>query len=244
MNNVLRTLIFGGQVSLTVIDGTEIVQEGAKLHKLTPAATYVFGKALAVMTYMSACLKEESGEISLSLKGNGAGGEIAVSGNRALRIRGYIENTQALDDLLHLNESPFPLCTDDAHAITGCFRGWTQIKAESLEYGAVMNALEKGDFYSSTGPEIHELYIEDHMLHVKTSAAREIFLRSERRFCRVKRGTVEAPATEAVFDLSKFFEESRNTKVLRNRPCFRLEIFDHAGLTAYTRAYFVDEILA
>lgn len=94
MNNVLRTLIFGGQVSLTVIDGTEIVQEGAKLHKLTPAATYVFGKALAVMTYMSACLKEESGEISLSLKGNGAGGEIAVSGNRALRIRGYIENTQ------------------------------------------------------------------------------------------------------------------------------------------------------
>ena len=94
MNNVLRTLIFNGQVSLTLIDGTEIVKEGAKLHKLTPAATYVFGKALAVMTYMSACLKEESGEVSLSLKGNGMGGEIAVSGNRALRIRGYIENTQ------------------------------------------------------------------------------------------------------------------------------------------------------
>ena len=93
MNNVLRTLIFNGQVSLTVLDGTEIVKESAKLHKLTPAAAYVFGKALCVMTYMSACLKEESGEISLSLKGNGTGGEIAVSGNRALRIRGYIENT-------------------------------------------------------------------------------------------------------------------------------------------------------
>ena len=93
MNNVLRTLIYNGQVSLTVIDGTDIVKEGAKLHKLTPAATYVFGKALCVMTYMSACLKEESGEISLSLKGNGSGGEIAVSGNRALAIRGYIENT-------------------------------------------------------------------------------------------------------------------------------------------------------
>lgn len=93
MNNVLRTLIFNGQVSLTLIDGTEIAREGAKLHKLSPASSYVFGKALAVMTYMSACLKEESGEISLSLKGNGTGGEIAVSGNRALRIRGYIENT-------------------------------------------------------------------------------------------------------------------------------------------------------
>ena len=93
MSNVLRTLIFNGQVSLTVIDGTEIVKEGAKLHNLSPASAYVFGKALAVMTYMSACLKEESGEISLSLKGNGQSGEIAVSGNRALRIRGYIENT-------------------------------------------------------------------------------------------------------------------------------------------------------
>lgn len=93
MNNVLRTLIFNGQVSLTLIDGTEIVKKGAKLHNLSSAASYVFGKALAVMTYMSACLKEESGEISLSLKGNGTGGEIAVSGNRALRIRGYIENT-------------------------------------------------------------------------------------------------------------------------------------------------------
>ena len=94
MNNVLRTLIFGGQVSLTLIDSTEIVQEGAKLHKLTPASAFIFGKALSVITYMSACLKEESGEISLSLKGNGEGGEIAVSGNRALRIRGYIENTE------------------------------------------------------------------------------------------------------------------------------------------------------
>ena len=93
MSNVLRTLIFNGQVSLTVIDGTDVVQEGVKLHKLSPAASYVFGKALTVMTYMSACLKEESGEISLSMKGNGMAGEIAVSGNRALRIRGYIENT-------------------------------------------------------------------------------------------------------------------------------------------------------
>ena len=93
MSNVLRTLIWGGQVSLTLIDGMEIVKEGAKLHNLTSAATYVFGKALCVMTYMSACLKEESGEVSLSLKGNGDGGEIAASGNRALRIRGYIENT-------------------------------------------------------------------------------------------------------------------------------------------------------
>ena len=94
MKNVLRTLVYDGQVSLTLIDTTEIVKKGIQLHKLTPASGYVFGKALSVMTFMSACLKEEVGEISLSLKTAGECGEIAVSGNRALRMRGYILNTE------------------------------------------------------------------------------------------------------------------------------------------------------
>lgn len=92
MKNVLRTLVFNEQVSLTVADTTAIVQEGIRLHGLSPASACVFGKALSVMTFMSACLKEETGEISLSVKGAGEGGEIAVSGNRKLFIRGYIEN--------------------------------------------------------------------------------------------------------------------------------------------------------
>lgn len=93
MKNVLRTLVFDGQVSLTLIGTTEIVQEGKKLHTLSDASAYVFGKALSAMTFMSSCLKENTGEISLSLKADGACGEIAVSGNRALRMRGYIANT-------------------------------------------------------------------------------------------------------------------------------------------------------
>lgn len=94
MKNVLRTLIYNEQVSLTVADTTEIVREGIRLHNLSPASAYVFGKALSAMTFMSACLKEEGGEISLSLKTEGEAQEIAVSGNRALHIRGYINATQ------------------------------------------------------------------------------------------------------------------------------------------------------
>lgn len=95
MKNLLRTLIYDGQVSLTLADTTDIVKEGARLHGLSEASLYVFGKALSAMTFMSACLKNERGEISLSLKGDGVGGEIGVSGNKALRIRGFIGNTQA-----------------------------------------------------------------------------------------------------------------------------------------------------
>lgn len=94
IKNTLRTLVFDGQVSLTLADTTETVKEAEKLHKLSPASTVVLGKALSAMTFASACLKETTGEISLSLQCDGAVGSIGVSGNRALRLRGYIENTQ------------------------------------------------------------------------------------------------------------------------------------------------------
>lgn len=94
MNNVLRALVYGGQVSLTLADTTELVREGIKLHKLSKGSALIFGKALSAMTFMSACLKGERGEISLAIKSDGLCGDIGVSGNRALSIRGYIGEAQ------------------------------------------------------------------------------------------------------------------------------------------------------
>ncbi len=95
MNNLLRTLVYDGQVSLTVAETTELVKDGIRFHGLSNLSAYVFGKALSAMTYMSACLKGETGEISLSVKSDGACGEIAVSGNQKLYLRGYIGETRA-----------------------------------------------------------------------------------------------------------------------------------------------------
>ena len=89
MKNLVRTLIYDGQVSLTVANTTEMVQKGAQLHRLSAASAFVFGKALSAMTFMSACLKERAGEISLSVQNSGACGDIGVSGNHDLRLRGY-----------------------------------------------------------------------------------------------------------------------------------------------------------
>ena len=69
-NNLLRKLVYDGEVSLTLADTTDMVERGGSLHNLSRASKYTFGKALSLMTFMSACLKEESGEISLSVKGN------------------------------------------------------------------------------------------------------------------------------------------------------------------------------
>ena len=92
MKNVLRTLVYEDEVSLTLIDSTEIVREAIRLHSLTRPSAIVLGKALTVMTYAGACLKDLGQSISVSVRGNGEGGEISVSGNGRLQMRGYIGN--------------------------------------------------------------------------------------------------------------------------------------------------------
>lgn len=98
MSNLLRTLIFNDEVSLTIADTTEIVREGMRFHGLSSASAYLYGRGMSAMTYMSACLKEETGEISLSLKCDGEAVDMGISGNRALNLRGYIANTQIEGD--------------------------------------------------------------------------------------------------------------------------------------------------
>ena len=95
MQNVYRTLIFDKQVSLTLADTTQMVREAIRLHRLSPMSACVLGKALSVMTFASASLNMEQGEISLSMQCDGAGGNVGVSGNYALRLRGYIDNPNA-----------------------------------------------------------------------------------------------------------------------------------------------------
>lgn len=98
MKNLLRTIVFDGQVSLTVADTTEMVREAIDRHHLSPASARILGRSLSAMTFASACLKEETGEISLSVKCNGECGELGVSGNRNLYMRGYIENTNLAEE--------------------------------------------------------------------------------------------------------------------------------------------------
>lgn len=95
MENVVRTLVYEAQVLLTVADTTEMVREGMRLHALSPVSGKTFGRALSAMTFMSACLKGEKDEISLSVRSNGQGEEIAISGGYNLHLRGYIGNTKA-----------------------------------------------------------------------------------------------------------------------------------------------------
>ena len=55
------------------------------------------------------------------------------------------------------------------------------IKADKLEYRTITKALEDGHFYASQGPEIHDLWFEDGMIHVTCSPAERVLLTCGRR---------------------------------------------------------------
>ncbi|MBQ7224021.1 MAG: PHP domain-containing protein [Clostridia bacterium] len=156
------------------------------------------------------------------------------------------DTTQPLDDLLRRAQPVVPLATDDNHNYPypvdehDSFGGWTVVKAKELTYPAVMDALEKGDVYSSTGPEIKEIYIEDGVITVNTSPCRAIAVISENRFTRVVNATTSL-LTTASLHVAPYFEQE--SQVVNNwSPYLRVEIVDDKGYHAWSRAYSLDEL--
>lgn len=150
--------------------------------------------------------------------------------------QGYPDTVQPYEDLLRLGERVFPLCTDDVHGEHDRFGGYVMIKAEELNYGAIISALEKGDFYASCGPEIKALYVEENTLAVECSAARCVTLQTDRRSNQRRTQQNEQSLTRATFDITRFLAESKENSYLR------VTVTGHDGKEAYTRAYFIDEL--
>lgn len=118
MENLIRTLICDEQVSLTLADTTELVQRAQQLHGLKGNAVAVLGKFLSAAAFMSSALKEESGEISFALQCDGSAGQINVSGNYSLHVRGYMEGADAdgtETEILGQNGS-FTVIRDDGYS--------------------------------------------------------------------------------------------------------------------------------
>ena len=89
---ILRGLVFDGEVSLAVADTTRLVGEAIRIHHLSPLAAAALGRTLTVAAYMCSSLKAERGALSVTIKGDGVGGTVCVSGDAALHMRGYIED--------------------------------------------------------------------------------------------------------------------------------------------------------
>ena len=170
----------------------------------------------------------ESADIYTHLKGL-FGMEIY---NTACAVTGYEAYVPYIyDEMLRSGQRLSCVAADDMHERTHLYGGFTMISAPSLEYSQIINALEKGDFYASRGPQIHSFYVEDGMIHVECSPAKMIRItnsgrRSDRKSCVYAENGLVSSAVFPVMDTDLYI---------------RLTVTDECGRTANTRAYFREE---
>lgn len=110
MNKLYKALIYNNQLTLSVLDTTDMVNEAIRIHKLSPLSAAALGRTLTVCTFMSSNLKNDKDKLSVTVAGDGVGGKITVCGNGELCMRGFIDNPQA----------ELPLRADGKLDVGGC----------------------------------------------------------------------------------------------------------------------------
>ena len=157
--------------------------------------------------------------------------EIFNNGAELLGYQSYASHVY--DDMLRSGKKIFAVAADDNHNPKydyDSFGGFVMIKAKELKYEALTDALFRGDFYSSTGPEFYDIFIEDNKIHIKCSDAVMVNVTTDRRMSRCLCSKGGDLISEAVFDF--------------NFDCkyFRITIKDIKGNHADTNAYFTEDL--
>lgn len=143
-------------------------------------------------------------------------------------------NERVYDELLRAGKRVYCIATDDCHGDadfdsddSDYFGGWIMIKADSLTYDVIFQALKNGQFYASRGPVIRELYMEDDCVVITCEPAASICYSTYGRNTVIIRKKDGHPVTEA------------RIPVCKEDIYFRFEVTDDQGKKAYTNAYFI-----
>ncbi|MDD2956743.1 MAG: PHP domain-containing protein [Oscillospiraceae bacterium] len=149
----------------------------------------------------------------------------------------YGYHPQAYDEMLRAGARLSCLMTDDnhnawpdGHPLCDSYGGFTMISAPALTYPDILQALQKGAFYSSMGPAIEALWLEGRTVHIKCSPVQKIYMINAGRNCQYVVANPGESVCEAAFPLKG------------NETYFRIDCRDEKGLHACTNAYYLDEL--
>lgn len=143
--------------------------------------------------------------------------------------QGYFEyDICVYDDLLRKGNCKFCVAGDDNHNDRDMFGGHIMINAEKLEYSAIMEALKNGNFYTSTGPKINSLYIEDGVAHLSVPAGNKYAVM-----------TTGIRKTKLI-DLENEDINDIQFKISPDYKYVRFDVIDHKNRRANTNAYKTD----
>jgi hypothetical protein len=136
------------------------------------------------------------------------------------------------NEMLRTRPGTLAFAVDDAHIRPdepGWNGGWIVINAPELSASAVMEAIRRGNYYSSCGPEFHAIEFDGASVRIKTSSVQFVRLvgpGSEGQ----RRGSFESERfSEATFSVPKDWQYAY------------IEIEDERGRRAWTNTLFTSE---
>lgn len=161
-----------------------------------------------------------------------AGIEVSNSGCRYI---GKENNETVWDELTNMSILYPALATDDTHNSSEMFRNWTMIAAPDKSVESLIEALRKGSFYATQGPEFSSITLENGIFKAEFSEAEEVVLISiEYLGC-----CLNAPDYPCRGDyklISSIEVDVKNHKRIKGRP-FRCRIKDNRGRYAWTPVF-------
>lgn len=159
-------------------------------------------------------------------------------------MNGY--NPQVYDEMLRSGQKLYCASTDDNHniekfndSLCDSFGGYIMVGAKEFTYKGIIEALERGDFYSCVSPDgrteapmIYSMTLAGRKLYVQCSPAEKIFIKTQGRICYRAAARPGNTITSAEFTLKG------------NEGYIRLDIYDGQGRHTNSNAYFLDDIFA
>ena len=158
-----------------------------------------------------------------------------MRGNFAMEIwnsgcvleNGMDTNAAWWDEILMQGQKLYGCATDDGHSMDQHCKGWVCVNAEK-NVDSILEGLSTGAFYSSTGPEIKDFYIENGEATVVCSPCAEIVFRGGRFPCR-REYDAEGKLTRATFRCPEGMQYLRVTVMdAQGRRAWTNPIFDFA----------------
>lgn len=132
-----------------------------------------------------------------------------------------------LEHMLNEGRALNLIATDDAHFNTpDFFGGWVMVKATENSPEALLAALKAGEFYSSTGPQIHNVQVYNDRVEVECSAAATVIAMGKGTSMATVHGM---SMTRAVLPLER----------LNDSPWLRVTIIDRSGKRAWSNPIWV-----
>ena len=114
------------------------------------------------------------------------------------------------------------IATDDAHfSEPDHFGGWVMVKSEALTPEALLDSLKAGHFFSSQGPDFHDVRISDGTVTIESSAVASVIVQAH------------GSATQTVHGASMTRTTIGLDRCARS-PWLRVTIVDSAGRRAWT----------